>query len=206
MLLSNHKPLLLALLVVTFLTLGGFTAFAQSGPRSGRVVDVADVVLNPDQYMGKRVRVQWKIDRVYSPTTVGLEKNEHHLLVVSVPPATLSTADMKKGEPFTATGVVRNFNRAEFERQYGTLDYGKAPLDKFENKPVLVVTGAKSAKLQRPQGTAAVREKPSVAEQAPATENQPASLPRTASPLPALGLTGLISLMLGLGLPLLRRQ
>src|SRR5262249_30262683 len=75
-----------------------------------------------------------------------------------------------------------------------------APLDKFENKPVLVVTGGKSAKLQNPESTVAERQNPSVAEQAPA------SLPRTASPLPAVGLAGLLFLMLGLGLPLLRRQ
>jgi hypothetical protein len=200
MFLSNRKPLHLALLVVTLLILGGFTAFAQSGPRSGRVADVSDVVVNPDQYVGKRVTVQWKIDRVYSPTAIGLEKNEHHLLVVSVPPATLSTGDMKKGEPFTATGIVQNFDRAKFEREYGKLDYGNAPLDKFDNKPVLVVTGGRSARLQKPQGAVAEQQSPSVAGKAPA------SLPRTASALPALGLAGLLCLMLGLGLPLLRRQ
>ncbi|PWT77888.1 MAG: hypothetical protein C5B58_16065 [Acidobacteria bacterium] len=200
MFLSTHKPLHLALLVVTVLVLAGFTAFAQSGPRSSRTTDVADVVLNPDQYVGKRVTVQWKIDRVYSPTAIGLEKNEHHLLVVSVPPATLSTGDMKKGEPFTATGIVENFDRAKFEREYGNLDYGKAPLDKFDNKPVLVVTGAKSAKLQKPQASVSEPQNPSTAEPGPA------SLPRTASPLPALGFVGLLSLTLGLGLPLLRRQ
>ncbi len=200
MFLSNRKPLHLALLVVTVLILTGFTAFAQSGPRSGRTPDVADIVLNPDQYVGKRVTVHWKIDHVYSPTTVGLEKNEHHLLVVSVPPATLATGDMKKGESFTATGIVENFDRAKFEREYGNLDYGKAPLDKFDNKPVLVVTGARSAKLQKPQGAAVERQKPSSA------EPPPAALPRTASSLPALGFAGLLFLMLGLGLPLLRRQ
>jgi hypothetical protein len=87
-----------------------------------------------------------------------------------------------------------------FEREYGKLDYGNAPLDKFDNKPVLVVTGAKSAKLQKSQGALAEPHNPSTAEPAPA------SLPRTASPLPALGLAGLLSLTLGLGLPLLGRQ
>jgi len=216
MLLSfKNKPLQLALMLVTLLIVAAFPVFAQSGQspasratnvRTGRVADVADIALNPDQYMGKRVTVQWKVDKVYSPTTIGLEKDEHHLLVVWVPPATASTANMKKGEPITATGTVENFDSAKFEREYGKLDFGNAPLDKFNNKPVLVVTGAKSTRLQNSQGAVAGRQKPSTQEQTPSTESQPASLPRTASALPALGLVGLLSLMMGLALPLLRRQ
>ena len=67
---------------------------------SAQVVDVNDVVTHPNQYLGKEVTVQWKIDRVYSPTAIGLEKeNEHHLLVVALPSASLSNGEMKKLSP-----------------------------------------------------------------------------------------------------------
>jgi hypothetical protein len=40
----------------------------------------------------------------------------------------------------------------------------------------------------------------------PQTEQTPNALPRTASNLPGIGLAGLIAVLLGLGLPRLRRQ
>jgi hypothetical protein len=157
--------------------------------------------------MGKKVTVQWKVDRVYSPSTIGLEKDERHLLVVSVPPGALASGEMKKGDPFTATGVIRNFDRSALEREYGTMDLGNAPLNKFENKPVLVVGGQKSAQLQPRQKSVVERQKPSEAERSTqATAPSEQTLPRTASPLPAIALAGLLALIAGLSIPLLHRQ
>ena len=206
---SNKPFLRLPLFVLLALSLAAFTASAAPQTRAAQTVDVSDIVTHPDQYMGKEVTVDWKVDKVYSPTTIGLEKDEHHLLVIAVNPAALQ-ANMKEGDPFKVSGRVRNFDRAAFEREYGALDFGKAPLHSFDNKPVLVVGARKTANLEQPQAIG--REKPSTTEPeaaapaAPTEQTTPSNLPRTASPLPAIGLAGLLALILGLGMPLLRRQ
>jgi hypothetical protein len=170
--------------------------------------------------MGKEVTVAWKVDRVYSPNAIGLEKDEKHLLVIAVKPGALGdTSAMKRGDPFTATGVVRNFDRTELERQYGTIDFGKSSLHDFDNKPAVVVGAHRAAQLEQPQTSTVEREKPSpVTESTPQTEqapqavapsepkNESTELPRTASPLPLIGLVGFLALMAGLSVPLLRRQ
>src|SRR5215831_4940101 len=109
------------------------TAFISSA-QSGQTADVSDVAKHPDQYVGKRVTVDWKVDRVYSPTVIGLEKNEKHLLVIA--PNGFSE-QMKKGEPFKGTGVVRNFDKAELARDYKNVDLGKAPLHKIKDVLIL---------------------------------------------------------------------
>jgi hypothetical protein len=193
--LPNSKLVQTALFVLLALNLAAFTASAQKASHvpAGQTADVSDVVKHPGQYMGKQVTVQWKVDRVFSPSAIGLEKNEKHLLVVSVEQGGLPSGE-KKGEPITATGMIRNFDQAQFEKDYGKIDFGNAPLAKFENKPVLVIGGHKTAKLEQPTETTQ-----------PETTQEHA-LPRTASSLPGLGLAGLIALIVGLGVPRFRRQ
>ncbi len=146
---------------------------------SAKVVDVNDVVTHPNQYVGKEVTVQWKIDRVYSPTAIGLEKDEHHLLVVALPSASLSNGEMKKGEPVTLTGIVCNFDRDAFDRQYGKLNYGDAPLGKFKNKPVLIVTGAQSARLEEQAQEPVAQVQPPTVEESTSSTEQQAAIPPT---------------------------
>ena len=216
-----NKPssrLVLFFLVFSLIT---FSAFGQSKRNQvGQTADVSDVAKNPQQYMGKEVTVEWKVDRVYSPNAIGLEKDEKHLLVIGVTPGALGdTSAMKKGDPFSATGVVRNFDRAGLERQYGTIDFGKSSLHEFENKPVVVVGARHAAQLEHPQTPTVEREKPSsVTESTPQSEQAPqpaapseqksesAALPRTASPLPLIGFIGFLALLAGVSVPLLRRQ
>jgi hypothetical protein len=223
-----NKPssrLVLFFLVLNLIT---FSAFGQSkrnhsaSPQAqvGQTADVSDVAKNPQQYMGKEVTVEWKVDRVYSPNAIGLEKDEKHLLVIGVTPGALGdTSAMKRGDPFMATGVVSNFDRAGLERQYGTIDFGKSSLHKFENKPVVVVGARQAARLEPPQTPPVEREKPSsVTKSTPQTEqapqaaappeqkNESTALPRTASPVPLIGFIGFLALLAGLGVPLLRRQ
>jgi hypothetical protein len=180
------------------------TAFISSA-QSGQAADVSDVAKHPDQYVGKRVTVDWKVDRVYSPTVIGLEKNEKHLLVIA--PDGFS-AHMKKGEPFKGTGVVRNFNKAELAREYKNVDLGKAPLDKI--KDVLILGTARSARVEQPQPVApepqASAPTPAPVQEAQNNNPENRTLPRTASPIQAIGLVGLLSLMCGVGIRVLRRQ
>jgi hypothetical protein len=193
---------------------------ASSQSQVGQTADVSDIAKNPAQYMGKEVTVAWKVDRVYSPNAIGLEKDEKHVLVIGVTPGALGdTSTMKRGDPFTATGVVRNFDRTALERQYGTIDVGKSSLHDFDNKPAVVVGAHRAAQLEHPQTSTVKREKPSsVTESTPQTEqapqaaapsepkNESAALPRTASPLPLIGFIGFLALMAGLSVPLFRRQ
>ena len=185
---SASKSLLFSLVLVLALIVAGSSAFAQSSRNtrdsagslaSAQVVDVNDVVTHPNQYVGKEVTVQWKIDRVYSPTAIGLEKDEHHLLVVALPSASLSNGEMKKGEPVTLTGIVCNFDRAAFDRQYGKLNYGDAPLGKFKNKPVLIVTGAQSARLEEQAQEPVAQVQPPTVEESTSSTEQQAAIPPT---------------------------
>lgn len=193
---------------------------ASSQVQSGETADVTDVILNPDNYAGKEVTVNWKIDHVYSPTTIGLEKDEKHLLVIKVGTGPFHAANMKQNEPVTFTGTVRKFDQEVLERDYGKMDFGNAPLKKIST--VLIVGEPQSAKLEQPQvaepenppapeaAPAPPSQPEAVAPQAPApveqASKQPEALPRTASPLPMFGLAGMMFLVLGLSIPLLRRQ
>ena len=185
---------------------------ASSQVQSGETADVTDVILNPDNYAGKEVTVNWKIDHVYSPTTIGLEKNEKHLLVVKVGTGPFPAANMKQNEPVTFTGTVRKFDQEALERDYGKMDFGNAPLKKIQT--VLIVGEPQSAKLEQPQvaepEAAPPAQPEAVAPEAPApveqASKQPEALPRTASPLSLFGLAGMMFLVLGLGIPLFRRQ
>jgi len=217
------KFLGIGLLVLFALSATAFIASAQSG----QTADVSDVAKHPDQYAGKQVTLNWKVDHVYSPTVIGLEKNEEHLLVIAPDGF---PGKMKKGDAFKGTGVVRNFDKAALAREYKNVNLGKAPLHKI--KDVLILGTVKSAQLEKPQPTviepeiqpvapeeqaAAPAPAPALApEPAPAptpapveeaqNDNTPKTLPRTASPIPAIGLLGLLLLMAGVGVRALRRQ
>jgi hypothetical protein len=197
---SKNNGVRFGLLMLLVLTFGAVRASSQSqhpvdssNTRSrvqpARTADVTDIINNPDQYDGKQVTVDWKLDRVYSPTTIGLEKDEKHMLVVSVGPGPFPAAQMKKNEPVTLTGTVRKFDPDALQREYGTMDFGKAPLNKVG--AVLIIGSRQSARAEQPAQPGAAT---------------PSALPRTASPLPLLGLAGLMFVVLGLGVPLLRRQ
>jgi hypothetical protein len=216
--LLNKALMRLVLLLFVVLNVAIFTAAqsqqnqAKSQVQSAQTTDVSDIAKNPDQYTGKKVTVDWKVDRVYGPNAIGLEKDEKHLLVLGATPGALgNTSAMKRGDPFTATGIVRNFDRAEFEREYGTMDLGKSSLHEFENKPVLVVGAHQAAELQQPEASTIEREKPSSVTEPAATAsssqtNESTKLPKTASPLPLIALVGILALIARLTLPLLRRQ
>jgi hypothetical protein len=180
------------------------TAFISSA-QSALTADVSDVAKHPDRYVGKRVTVDWKVDRVYSPTVIGLEKNEKHLLVIA--PDGFSE-QMKKGEPFKGTGVVRKFDKAELAREYKNVHLGKAPLHKI--KDVLILGTARSARVEQPQPVAPEQQAggptPAPVQEAQNNTTSNRTLPRTASPIQSIGLVGLLSLMFGVGIRALRRQ
>src|SRR5262249_51867200 len=105
----------------------------------------------------------------------------------------------------TLTGTVRKFDQEALQREYGAMNFGNAPLKKIDT--VLIVGNRQSTKAEQPRGIQ--RQKPSVTKgaQTQQPENSaPKELPRTASPLPLIGLSGLMFVVLGLGVPLLRRQ
>jgi hypothetical protein len=173
-------------------------------------------------------------------TTVSVSRDMTAIPAVEV--VRLVERKFDEGKIVSATGMIRMFDRAALEQEFGTIDFGSAPLDKFKGEPVLVIGARQYAELkQQPepeQVAAVVKEEttitqpvpePEVVVPAPAPEPAPIpeaapeaapepqpqepaavepaqeeSLPRTASPIPAVGLTGLLSLLVGLGIRVFR--
>jgi hypothetical protein len=149
----------------------------------------------------------------------------------------LIDGDFREGKLVAATGVIRVFDRAALEQEFGAINFGSAKIEEFENEPVLVMGARQFAelKLRQPQieQQAALVEpeplpepevfepapepepapvpepqEPAVVEPEPAPEPEvevPSTLPKTATPLPVVGLAGLLSLMAELGLRICRR-
>jgi hypothetical protein len=187
----------------------------------------ADVDLDHlENYIGQEVTLMGDIDHVYSPTAFRMEakgNGKDHVLVIAVMPEA-KPAEVKEGKDIMATGMIRSFNREALEKEFGSIDWGTTPFDKFEGKPILVMGKAAEtpvvqlekpspepvpAPVTEPAPTPAPEPAPTVtprpepqAAPAPAPEEK---LPRTATPLPLIGLSGLLSLAAGLSTRLFRR-
>lgn len=117
--------------------------------------DVDDVLDNPSEYVNKEIVVESEVDRVLSDNAFVLEDDadvfgEDHLLVISVSPdrtvnnlddeSEVSISSLKEGKIAQVSGQIRMFNRAELEREFGTLNLGTIDEYNFdESQPVLVM-------------------------------------------------------------------
>jgi hypothetical protein len=197
---------------------------------------VKQVLNHPDRYIGQELTLDGEVDHVFSPSTFAIENDnnlffigEGRVLVVSVwPDARIGRGELKEGKYVEATGTLRWFDRAELEREFGTIDFGTTPMNKFHSKdPVLIMGAREYAAAHRPVEIqqavvvpppapepepvieAAPPPPPPPVEPAPAPEPivepppaptpQP-ELPRTATPLPLLALGGLFSLAVSFGM------
>jgi hypothetical protein len=190
-------------------------------------VSVDDVLDDPDKYVGRLVTLEGEIDHIRSGSTFVMEDDqdlfgEDHLLIVSIMSGVTADGEMEEGKLVRATGVIRYFDRAGLEREFGTLDLGIDSLDEFANQPVLVMGTREYAAAHQPQQTAAVIEpapleppafvpepfvepapipEPEKVEPPPPVYLKPEEvLPTTGSPLPGVGLAGALSLLLGFAL------
>jgi hypothetical protein len=200
---------------------------------------VKQVLDHPDRYIGQELTLDGEVDDVFSPAAFAVENDnniffwgEGRVLVLSVwPAATVSRGELREGKYVEATGTLRWFNRAELEREFGTIDFGTTPMNKFDSQdPVLIMGAREFAANQRtvvieeavvipPPAPApepvveAAPPPPPPVEPAPApepvVEPPPApapapELPRTATPLPLLALAGLFSMAAGFGMRMFR--
>jgi hypothetical protein len=229
-----------------------------------------DVLDHPNLYAGREATLEGRVDHIYSPTTFAMQDNYDliggdRILMISVMPAgaksgaTVTTGrdadtptpaielvqrlqnDFKEGKIIRATGTVRMFDRAALEQEFGTIDFGSTPLDKFNNQPVLLLGAREYAMFQQrkqaeqqaqvitpppapapppeaaPPPPAPVPPAPEPAPPAPEVQPTPEpapaiapepeppvqtqpTLPRTATPMPLIALTGLMALALGMGI------
>jgi len=188
-------------------------------------VTVDDVLDNPGDYLGKQVTLEGEVDHPFGGNTFEMEDDkdlfgEDEILVISVMPEAQADGELEEGNLVTATGEIRCLDRAALESEFGTIDWGTAPVDELEGQPVLVMGAREFAEAHRAKPVeeqAEVIEPEPMPEPAPAPEPEvvieeeevevaPApELPETATPLPAVGLAGLLSLAVGLGVRLFRR-
>jgi hypothetical protein len=250
--------LVLAAAVVVFVPSGIAHHTTGSGQKAVTVDDVLD---DPQHFVGEELTLEGEVDHIFSATMFAMEDDQDligddQILMMSVMPAgavrtstgtgtsnqgtnpvpavevvELIDGEFREGKLVRATGTIRMFDRAALEREFGTIDFGSASLDEFENEPVLVMGARQFAELQGqrveqqvvvipPPAPAPEPEviepeiaepAPEVAPPAPVPEELPAAepeptfeeeeaLPQTATPLPAIGLAGLLSVLAGLGI------
>jgi len=179
-----------------------------------------DTVLNhPDNYFGKSVTVEGEMHRTFSDKVFSIEDDDFlrddDLLIIT----DSSKADVVKpvkesigeGKDVCVTGVIQPFHRSEMESKFGPLNIESRASHYPEGSPVMIIenTKAESAgavELEKPlpELPAAVEPMTSPvptdletkAEEPEAQPSEtPAALPRTASPIPLIGLTGALSLI-----------
>jgi hypothetical protein len=228
-----------------------------------------DVLDYPNLYAGRLATLEGRVDDVYSPTTFAMEDNYDliggdRILMISVMPIGAKTTHttptatgdsrapvpaiemvqllqdgFEEGKIIRATGTVRILDRAVLAREFGHIDFGSAPLDKFENEPVLLLGASEYAQFLEqqkveqqaavipPQPTPAPEVRPApepqpevappapqpepvqpppahtepAPEPAPTTQvEKPETLPKTASPVTLVALSGLMSVLVGIGI------
>jgi len=161
------------------------TGFAQKMvqyPKEDPTVD--NVLDNPEKFEGQTVTLWGEIDQIYSGNSFAMEDDadllgEDRILVLSVWPDAkpeLIEGAMRDGKIVKATGVIKRFDRAALESEFGTaMDLSSVPANRmrtFEKQPVLILGSAELA-ASRQQQLAVV--------EAPTPEPLPAPEPEIAT-------------------------
>ena len=102
--------------------------------------DPGDLTSNPEKYYNQRIAVQGEVEDILSPTTFTLDEEQlfgGDLLVLSQ----MASPQAQDGESVTATGVLKPYVAADFERDY-ELDWDATVQQQIEvdysEKPVFV--------------------------------------------------------------------
>jgi hypothetical protein len=194
------------------------------GLRCGSDLKLDTVLNHPKDYFGKTVTVEGEMHRTFNDKVFSIEDDDFlrddDLLIITnsskadvVKPVKDSTAE---GKDVCVTGVIQPFNQSEMESKFGPLNIESRASHYPEGSPVMIIEQTKSE-------TASTfdREKPLPATEAePVTEPVPteletksppeqtttdAGLPATGSPLPLVGLSGVLSMLAAAGIRLRRR-
>jgi uncharacterized protein YdeI (BOF family) len=104
-------------------------------------VGINDIVADPTQYVGQQVTLGAEVNEVLSPNVVRMGEDNlftfSDSMLVVIPDDAQRPANLQDGTRIQATGTVRNFVQAEFQRDYNI--FSDADLyAEYENRPVLV--------------------------------------------------------------------
>lgn len=122
-------------------------------------------------------------------TTTTTSTNPDLSPIPAVEVVRLHDGEWDEGKLVSATGTIRMFDCAALQQEFGTIDWGSAPLEKFEGQPVLIIGARQYLALKQqptPEEVAVVteEEKVEVPEPAPApppvVEPAPAPVPEPA--------------------------
>jgi hypothetical protein len=188
-----------------------------------------DTVLNhPQDYFGKTVTVEGEMHRTFSDKVFSIEDDDFlrddDLLIIT----NSSKSDVVKpvkdsieeGKDVCVTGVIQPFHRSEMESKFGPLNIESRASHYKEGSPVMIIEKsqavadtattfdreqpvAQPAPEPAPQATAEPQSEP-VPSQLETKSNEQ-ELPATASPLPLIGLGGLLSMLAAAGIHIRRR-
>jgi len=179
------------------------TCASQGTPENPLPVTIDDLRHHGECYYGKTVTTEGKIDDTYSDNAFTIKGHGHEVLVISDSAMCDSVVplkgEVKEGKPVRITAVVEPFDESKL------CTYGLQGLEKHLAKsPMLMVKKTETAKVEEP--AVAMIETPTPpappmpqVEAAPAPEPAPAppakaELPRTASHVPLVGISGLFAL------------
>jgi hypothetical protein len=121
------------------------TTTPASGDASAVEISFADLMENPDEYLDQQVMVESTVQQIYNP--IGIQLSDETtpstsstmvLIVVGEEQLFTDMADWLN-EPVETMGTLREFNEAEFEREYSWFDADAAWVTQIEEgQPVLV--------------------------------------------------------------------
>jgi hypothetical protein len=172
----------------------------------------------PDDFYGKTVTVEGELHRTFTDKVFTIEDGgtfrDKDILVISTVPmeeAVVALDDeLEEGEDVSVTAFVVPYDRGKLECAFGPLSLDSREGHSFTKNPVLIIDrtepkASQPVELHKPAFTPPDPPTPVDVEPpapaptpapapAPAPEFKEKTLPKTASPLPLLGLVGLLAL------------
>lgn len=117
-------------------------------------VDVESIVDNPGAYLGSKVTIAGEVDDVISHSLFNIQEQgivdiDDELLVLMRRDANQANPTITEDSKVQVTGTVRNFVRADLERDYGFTDWGLLGVDNdqffidYESRPVIIADSVK---------------------------------------------------------------
>ncbi len=109
-------------------------------------VDVDELAANPEQYIGKSVRVQGEIEEFVGPRAFTLDEDSFTAtedVLVVLPRATVVLRD---DADVIVQGAVHRLTRAQLERDYGWLAADPEWVVRFDQRPIILASVLQSQK------------------------------------------------------------
>src|SRR5262245_18703939 len=198
------------------------------GLRCGSDTKLDTVLGHPNDYFGKTVTVEGEMHRTFNDKVFSIEDDDFlrddDLLIITNASKSQVVKPVKDsieaGKDVCVTGVIQPFHRSEMESKFGPLNIESRASHYKEGSPVMIIeqtnTVAETAttfESEKPLQEPAAQPAPAPAAE-PAAEPAPSQpettssereLPATASPIPLIGLGGLLSMLAAAGIQSRRR-